>query len=230
MATVMFAPIIYDSMITRASTRHFPTGECFNARTTHVHTQTTNPARSTYRSYYISEHDQWDIHNSSTGVCTDVRLDFGHTGCESRAGAAAMFGVVGCEQTLRLNHSPVPASDLNMTGTEHYYVFQVRPNSVGRVRSSETRTRTHRYHRLLLTPGRANRVDSGVYCGISIQRSGPDFLDVSVAGSAFDFPRILSEQVEVDGVLVPKVQCEDLMFVQQSNPSRLVVAPHLKLR
>jgi len=46
---------------------------------------------------------------------------------------------------------------------------------------------------------------------VSIQRSGPDFLDVSVAGSAFDFPRILSEQVEVDGVLVPKVQCEDLI-------------------
>ena len=190
----------------------FPDGRVLQRpnHTPFTHKQLT-PARSTYRSYYINQDDQFDIHNTSTGVCTDVRLDYMHTGCESRSGAAAMFGVVGCEQTLRLNHSPVPASDLNMTGTEHYYVFQVRQNSAGRVRSSETRTRTHRYRLLLLTPGRATLVDSGVYCGVSIQRSGPDFLDVSIAGSAFDFPRILSEQVEVDGVLVPKVQCEDLI-------------------
>jgi len=72
----------------------FPDGRVLQRpnHTPFTHKQLT-PARSTYRSYYISEHDQYDIHNTSTGVCTDVRMDYMHTGCESRAGAAAMFGV-----------------------------------------------------------------------------------------------------------------------------------------
>ena len=52
---------------------------------------------------------------------------------------------------------------------------------------------------------------ASIWCGISIDRSGPDFLDVSAGGSAFDYPRVLAEQVEVDGVVVPRVECQDII-------------------
>ena len=104
--------------------------------------------------YYISERDEFDIHNSSTGVCTDVRIDYFHTGCESRSGAAVTIGLAGC------------------------------PAAMGW---------------------------ASIWCGISIDRSGPDFLDVSAGGSAFDYPRVLAEQVEVDGVVVPRVECQDII-------------------
>ena len=54
--------------------------------------------------YYIDEHDEFDVHNTSTGVCTDVRYDFMHSNCNSRAGASATFGVRAKYQT----HVPFP--------------------------------------------------------------------------------------------------------------------------
>ena len=51
---------------------------------------------------YVDEpgDERFDIEGHSQGVCTDIRYDFQHTGCESRAGAAAVIGLVGCTANL----------------------------------------------------------------------------------------------------------------------------------
>ena len=54
------------------------------------------------QSYFVDEpgENKFDIPLGSYGVCTDVRMDFMHSNCESRAGSAATIGLMGCTAKL----------------------------------------------------------------------------------------------------------------------------------
>lgn len=47
------------------------------------------------------------------------------------------------------------------------------------------------------------------YCGALTERSGPDFLDVSISEESLTYPRVLVPGSEVNGVVIPDVECED---------------------
>ena len=49
------------------------------------------------------------------------------------------------------------------------------------------------------------------FCGVSIERAGPDFLDVGISQSSMSFPRLLVEPREVGGVMQPAISCPDPM-------------------
>lgn len=59
----------------------------------------------TTQSYFVDEpgENKFDIPAGSYGVCTDVRMDYMHTNCESRAGSAAVIGLIGCTAKLGWN-------------------------------------------------------------------------------------------------------------------------------
>jgi hypothetical protein len=52
--------------------------------------------------FYFDEpgDDRFDVTNQSRGVCTDVRYDFQHSGCESMTGSAVVIGLIGCTAKL----------------------------------------------------------------------------------------------------------------------------------
>lgn len=56
------------------------------------------------QSYFVDEpgENRFDVPTGS-GVCTDVRMEFQHSGCESRVGSAAVVGLVGCTAKLGAN-------------------------------------------------------------------------------------------------------------------------------
>lgn len=65
----------------------------------------TKPDTHTTQAYYVDEpgEDKFDPPRGSYGVCTDARMDFMHTNCESRGGAAATIGIKGCTSRLGYN-------------------------------------------------------------------------------------------------------------------------------
>lgn len=62
---------------------------------------------SSSNAFFIDEpgDERFDVEDHTKGVCTDVRMDFMHTGCESRAGAAAIVGMVGCTAKMGWNRA-----------------------------------------------------------------------------------------------------------------------------
>jgi len=66
--------------------------------------------------------DRFDIQGGVPGVCTDFRMDFAHTGCESRAGSAAVVGLVGCSAKLGWNRAYCGAV-LERVGPDFLSVF-----------------------------------------------------------------------------------------------------------
>ena len=53
-----------------------------------------------YFTFDLPGDDKFDVQNHSVGVCTDVNLGYGHTGCDTESGAKAMMGFSGCSGRL----------------------------------------------------------------------------------------------------------------------------------
>ena len=53
-----------------------------------------------YFTFDLPGDDKFDVQNHSTGVCTDVNLQYSHTGCDSEGGAKSMMGFSGCSGRL----------------------------------------------------------------------------------------------------------------------------------
>ena len=48
-----------------------------------------------YFTFDLPGDDKFDVQNHSVGVCTDVNIGYGHTGCDTESGAKAMMGFSG---------------------------------------------------------------------------------------------------------------------------------------
>ena len=63
------------------------------------------PDTVTTQAYFVDEpgEQKWDPPLGSYGVCTDTRMDFMNTNCESRAASAVTLGLTGCLAKLGWN-------------------------------------------------------------------------------------------------------------------------------
>ena len=114
-------PILRDGFMLGCDT----TSDCYSRCGEHpIHGQnyvcTKNPRfyswyvlnESSSNGFFVDEpgDERFDIENHTQGVCTDVRMDFMHTGCESRAGAAVSIGLIGCTAKMGWNRAYCGAS------------------------------------------------------------------------------------------------------------------------
>ena len=53
------------------------------------------------------------------------------------------------------------------------------------------------------------------FCGAQIDRVGPDFLASSISSSSLDFPRVLTTEGVVNGVVTPRIECFDPLDCDQ---------------
>ena len=77
--------------------------------------------------FYFDEpgDDRFDVTNQSRGVCTDVRYDFQHSGCESMTGSGVILGLVGC--TAKLGWQRAYAPHPLHTHSTHTHTHSTRP-------------------------------------------------------------------------------------------------------
>lgn len=87
--------------------------------------------------------ERFDVENHTQGVCTDVRYDFFHTGCESSAGSAAILGLIGCSAKMGWNRAYCGAV-VERTGPDFLNVYLSESSLV--------------YPRLLVSAGEVNGV------------------------------------------------------------------------
>ena len=65
-----------------------------NSNPTHTHTPTFHMFQRI--NGWSARQDKYDVTDASAGVCTDVHVAYGNTGCESAGGAKATLSVIGC--------------------------------------------------------------------------------------------------------------------------------------
>jgi hypothetical protein len=75
---------------------------------------------ATTKAYFVDEpgHDRFDIPAGSYGVCTDVRYDFQHSGCDSRTASAVINGLVGCTGKVSFINIFFCGSRVELTGPD----------------------------------------------------------------------------------------------------------------